>query len=227
MRKILTLAAVTTAAVTALTLSSCSADLSTSTAGSTSGSTAADPAAAKGPSFYDKYGTFDTITQTGTTDGVITLPDAKAGIVTAQFTGEGNFAIQGLDETNQSTGDLLANTIGNYSGTSVYGMNSLGNTAKTLQVTGAGNWTITVAPIATAAALPAAGHGDGVFKYDGKATTLNLSNTGTSNYAVSQYPESGMNNLLVNEIGAYTGAVPATAGPSVVVITSDGEWKTQ
>ena len=30
--------------------------------------------------------------------------------------------------------------------------------------------------------------------------------------------------LLVNEIGAYTGTVPLSAGPSVITVSADGNW---
>ena len=30
--------------------------------------------------------------------------------------------------------------------------------------------------------------------------------------------------LLVNEIGAYSGTVPLSAGPSILTVTADGAW---
>jgi hypothetical protein len=30
--------------------------------------------------------------------------------------------------------------------------------------------------------------------------------------------------LLVNEIGAYTGTVPLSSGPSVISVSADGNW---
>ncbi|WP_198417239.1 hypothetical protein [Cryobacterium sp. TMT1-2-1] len=30
--------------------------------------------------------------------------------------------------------------------------------------------------------------------------------------------------LLINEIGAYSGTVPLSSGPSVIVVNADGPW---
>jgi hypothetical protein len=54
------------------------------------------------------------------------------------------------------------------------------------------------------------------------ASDLKFTHTGSSNFVVE-----GVGNgdgLLVNEIGKYSGVVPVTDGPSVIVITADGSW---
>ena len=48
--------------------------------------------------------------------------------------GSGNFVIDVLDESNQSTGDLLVNEIGSYEGATAFGINAFSE-ASTLQVT--------------------------------------------------------------------------------------------
>lgn len=176
--------------------------------------------------FVDVYGTFEPITTSGAGKSVVTLPaGVTAATVTAQHTGQSNFVLNVLDAANQPTGDLLVNRIGNYSGTTAYGMNAFGGDPVTLQVEADGQWTITVAPLATAPelAVPTQGAGDGVFRYLGGAAPWTFTHTGSSNFAVIQYGGI-MPGLLVNEIGQFQGTVPVTGGPSIVTMTADGAW---
>jgi hypothetical protein len=202
---------------------------STTGSGTSSGTKAAPKPAPKVDWYATTYGSFTPVKASGAGDDVITLPaGAKAGIIVATYSGSDNFSIQGLDKTNQPTTDLAVNTIGAYSGTTAFGLETLGGSSDaTLQVTADAAWTITISPISTAAALPASGTGDGVFKYDGAAKTWAITGSGTGNFSVQQYSASPLPNLAVNEIGAYSGKVPADAGPSIVVIGADGAWTIQ
>ncbi|KQQ93793.1 hypothetical protein ASF62_06240 [Leifsonia sp. Leaf325] len=189
---------------------------------------ASEPPAEEGDTPQDwadaTFGTFGPLSQTGTGDSVIALPDAAAGIVTATHDGASNFAISVLDATNQSTGDLLVNTIGAYSGTTVYGFNAISQGAN-LEVKADGNWSITIAPISSAPALASSGVGDAVFLYDGEASTAAITHDGASNFAVSEETSEALSmGLLVNEIGPYSGTVPLSGGPSVISIRADGNW---
>lgn len=224
--------------VAALALTGCSASgASGDPAAGDSDKAAADAAPAKSDKaaeeapasnwYEDKYRKIETIKESGTGDGVITLPaEVKAGIVTATHTGEANFAIQGLDSKNQPTIDLLVNTIGDYSGVSALGLQGLGDPATSLKISADGKWTLDIAPVSSGATIdaPAEGTGDGVYRYDGDAAKWNIKNTGGGNFMVNQISDSPMPNLAVNEIGDYSGDVPMLAGPSVVVIKSDGKW---
>lgn len=176
---------------------------------------------------YDaQYGTFAPVVQSGTGDSVIAIPaGAKAGVVTATHQGSANFAVNVLDASNQPTGDLLVNTIGNYSGVTAFGLNNLGNAGTNFQIKADGAWTIKITPISSAPALtlPGGATGDQVYKYDGAAGNWAFTNQGQGNFAVIQYGRA-MPNLAVNEIGAYSGTVPMFAGPTVVVVKSDGAW---
>ena len=177
--------------------------------------------------WYDTtYGTFKPITVSGSSDGVITLPPtATTGIISAKYLGSSNFIISALDASNQPTTDLPVDTIGNYSGVTGYGFNNLGNPAAELQITAAGSWSVTVSPVSSAiTSRPTSGTGDMVFLYNGPAANWSLTNTGSGNFIVSQYSNSPFPNIAVNEIGPYSGEVPIDAGPSVVLIQSDGNW---
>lgn len=176
----------------------------------------------------DTFGTFAAVTKTGKGDNLITLPaGATAGIVTATHAGSSNFSISVLDASNASTGQLLVNTIGGYKGTIEYGFNSLGD-GVTLQITADGSWSLTIAPISAAPALASSGTGDAVFLYDGSAGKLTATHGGSSNFTVSEETGDAFSfGLLINEIGAYSGTVPLSAGPSVIVVGADGTWTLQ
>ncbi len=191
-------------------------------------STSSEEGAAAASSWYvDSYGTFETLTKKGEGDGIIKLPAGAAyGIVTAVHKGSSNFSLSVLDEGNQSTGDLLVNTIGNYKGTTAYGFSSLGNPGVKITVTADGAWSVKVAPVSSAQTLtlPTKGTGDDVLLYDGGAADWNVVHKGKSNFALIQYSSDIMPNLAVNEIGNYKGQVPMSAGPSVIKVSADGAW---
>jgi len=175
--------------------------------------------------YDDAYGTFKTIVKSGRGDALIALPKgAKAGLVTATHRGSSNFQVGGLDRGNQSTIDGLVNEIGNYSGTTAYGLMDLGEAPVKLQITADGSWTIKIAPISSARVLPGSisGKGDAVFKFEGDAADFAITHKGSSNFQVQQY--GGDLNMGVNEIGKYSGTVPFVAGPTVLVIGADGTW---
>lgn len=175
----------------------------------------------------NSYGTFSTVSESGSGDTLITLPDGvSAGMVTAEHSGSSNFVINVLDSTNQASGDLLVNEIGSYSGTTAYGLTGLSDDATSLEVTADGSWTIEIAPLAEADQFEGSGSGDGVFLYSGEATAMDASHSGESNFTVWQMSDGWMgSDLLINEIGSYSGTVPLTAGPALIVITADGSWE--
>ncbi|GIG69849.1 TM2 domain-containing protein [Phytomonospora endophytica] len=176
--------------------------------------------------YDDEYGTFEAVEKSGSGDTVLKLPaGARAGIVTARHDGSANFIISGLDKDNEPTGDLLVNTIGNYKGSTAFGLSALGEPA-TFEVKADGDWTITIAPLSAAKALPspAKGGGDAVYRYDGDAATWDAEHSGQANFIVTQYPLGGFPNLAINEIGKYEGTVAAKAGPSIVTVMADGKW---
>lgn len=182
--------------------------------------------AMKAQAWADKtFGTFAPLTQTGTGDNLVTLPTgATAGIVTANHDGASNFSISVLNAANESTGDLLVNTIGTHSGSSVYGFNAYSD-GVTLQITADGNWSVSIAPVSTAPALATAGTGDAVFLHTGSAGKLTATHDGGSNFVVQEETGKAFSmGLLVNEIGTYSGTVPLSSGPSVITVGADGNW---
>lgn len=175
--------------------------------------------------YDDTYGTFPPVSTAGTGDSVVELPvGATAGIVSSTHNGSGNFAIVDLDANIQPTLDLLANTIGTYTGGAPYGISGLGTPVR-LQITADGDWTLNIVPISAAAplTLPVDAVGSGVYLYDGAAVTVAMTHQGQGNFAVMQY--GGLvPGFPVNTIGAYIGTVALTAGPAVPVVTADGNY---
>lgn len=123
---------------------------------------------------------------------------------------------------------VLVNTIGAYTGTSVYGFTEFSK-GVTLQLSADAAWTITISPVSAAPALPTSGAGDGVFLYTGAVGQLAATHDGSANFVVSEQTGNGpeMSLLLINTIGAYSGTVPISAGPVVFSITADGHWTAQ
>lgn len=178
--------------------------------------------------FYeDEYGTFAAVEESGTGDSVVRLPEGvNYAVVTATHSGSSNFSIKSLDAANAMS-ELLVNEIGTYSGVSALGFSSFGEAADKLEITANGEWTLTIAPVSSVSALPASGSGDGVYLYDGPAPIWQITHSGSSNFSVVQKSPSSLFGLLVNEIGNYDGSVTGVAGPSVMIISADGDWTFQ
>jgi hypothetical protein len=173
----------------------------------------------------ETFGTFDAVSESGSGDDLLTLPEgATAGLVTASHEGSANFSLAVLDSDNESTGELLVNTIGTYEGTTVYGFNALAE-GTTVQVTADGPWEITFSPVSAAPYLETSGTGDAVYLYDEEARALDATHEGEANFVLQEETGGGFGSgLLVNEIGDYSGRVPLSSGPSVISIQADGSW---
>ncbi|MBH0109903.1 TM2 domain-containing protein [Salinibacterium sp. NG22] len=173
----------------------------------------------------DAFGTFEAITETGTGDSIVDLPiGATAGIVTATHAGASNFAVSVLNEDNESTGELLVNTIGDYAGTTSYGFNALSD-GVTLQIKADGAWSLLIAPVSAAPLLAESGTGDAVFLYNGDAAKLTATHSGDSNFSIIEETDKAFAfGLLVNEIGSYNGTVALSTGPSAITVGADGAW---
>lgn len=192
---------------------------------STSGEAAVTEEASTSNWFAESYPTFTAADFAGKGDDVQDLPaGATSGIIIASHKGASNFILEVIDDTNSMV-DLPVNDVGSYAGTAAYGLSSFGGEAKKLKITADGAWSIQVVPFSDAPSLPSSGKGDGVFKFEsGDAPTWTINHKGKSNFIVSEYSDAAIMGLLVNEVGNYSGKVPAYAGPAIVVINADGAW---
>lgn len=155
----------------------------------------------------------------------ITLPDGmdSAAVATISHVGSSNFAIWSLD-AGMNQDDLMVNTIGNYNGTVLFN-NSSGVDISSLEISADGAWTVTVRSLLSLREFDGAavaGVGDDVVVYRGGAGAASITHDGVSNFAVWTYGDGS--DLVVNEIGAYTGTTRWAGGPSLVVVSADGNW---
>lgn len=147
---------------------------------------------------------------------------AEALAITHQ--GGRNFIVESLDSSLKDV-DLLVNTIGNYSGTVL--MDASGYTrvqTDSLKIRAGGAWTITLIPLQAIksfdGSVPIEGAGDDVFYYRGRTTSALFAHTGSRNIVLRTHGNRG--DLLVNNIGSYTGRVVWAEG--LYEVSADGPW---
>jgi hypothetical protein len=172
-----------------------------------------------------KYGTFPTVTLSGTGNKVISLPKgAKAGILTVTHGGTSTFALEVQDKRGATT-DWAVNRTGAYSGSTLFGMDTWRGTPRQLEITASGKWTVQISAVRTAAALPSSGKGDGVYLYGGSTRRLELSHNGHRNFVVHKYASGSLGrDSLANSYGTYRGSATLKKGPAIVEVVADGSW---
>lgn len=150
-------------------------------------------------------------------------PDS-IGVATITHSGSRNFAIWSLDEDLDQS-DLLVNEIGNYAGTVPFNL-TVGERITAFEISADGAWTVTLRDVLSVREAPqgasSTGAGDDVLVYRGDTTVADISHSGDRNFAVWSYGD--RNDLLVNEIGNYTGQVRWQAGPALIQVSADGAW---
>ncbi len=150
-------------------------------------------------------------------------PDS-IGIATISHSGSSNFAVWSLDANLNQSG-LLVNEIGSYAGTVPFNLSS-SEQITAFEISADGPWTVTLRDVLTVREVPqgatTTGQGDDVLVYLGDATVADIAHTGDSNFAVWSYGRG--NDLLVNEIGSYTGQVRWPGGTALIQISANGAW---
>jgi hypothetical protein len=137
----------------------------------------------------------------------------------------GNFSV--ISYIGSEYVDLLVNEVGGYSG-SVY----IAAGVDRLKVSAGSSWTIVVHPVAAAkywdGSAAFTGNGDYIVNLTASSFGITtITNAGKSNFSVIAYSQDGEYlDLLVNEIGAYSGEVMLpSADPMVLAIHSvGGSW---
>lgn len=161
----------------------------------------------------------------GSGDDVLTITKHSTGAQVAIITHSGwsNFAVHTLDSALEDT-DLLVNMIGNYSGTVLFDTSTRTAETTALRITADGAWTVKLVPVSSVRSMdgstPMTGRGDDVFRYSGTTKAATFAHDGTSNIAVHYF--GSQPDLLINEIGAYTGTVVWASG--LYQVNADGNW---
>ncbi|WP_155371835.1 hypothetical protein [Catellatospora vulcania] len=150
-------------------------------------------------------------------------------IAKISHSGSSNFAIKSRGSNGEYL-DLLVNEIGSYAGTRPL---TFEDYPAALEITAGGSWKVTVqvlqkAPRWSGALLKS--KGDAVYLVPsgvlGGLSTLKVSHTGRSNFALWAWGESGRD-LVINEIGKYSGEVLVSSETIVFEVTADGSWSVQ
>lgn len=173
---------------------------------------------------YEDLGEFDVLTLSGTGSDVFDVPsEIVYAAIELKHDGSRNFIVEGLDANNDTT-ELLANEIGVYQGTVAFGLGARDETLR-ISVEADGEWVLTIKPLYTQPNLVSSGSGDGVYLFEGNSPVFDITHEGERNFIVQQIPLEGRGELLVNEIGVYSGSVPGVSGKSLIVIQADGSWQ--
>jgi hypothetical protein len=155
------------------------------------------------------------------------IPADNAAIAQITHTGAANFAVWTVDEAGEQT-DLLVNTIGNYTGTVLFD-EAGGSHSVAFDIEADGPWTIAVKPVTEAfrwdGSQPLAGSGDDVAILEPASSGLKsvtVSHQGDGNFAIWAYAD--FPDLMVNEIGQYSGEALLPDGTFLFEITATGPW---
>lgn len=175
-------------------------------------------------------GEFADFTVSGSGNDVIDLqiPGDVPAILDITHDGSSNFIVWSLDSEFETI-DLLVNEIGSYDGRRPVnaGWFFEPDLVRHLEIDADGSWSITARPMSKARALSTSlnGSGDEVVRYEGSASTLTSTHDGSSNFIILGFKADGeYNELIVNEIGTYSGTDTIDSETDILDIQADGNW---
>jgi hypothetical protein len=159
----------------------------------------------------------------------IKLANDAIAIAAISHRGRANFVVATIDKSG-SQSDLLVNEIGNYKGTRLFNADESEGT-KALKIEADGSWSIAVKPVAQSRKWSGGGRvtgtGSDVLIYGRKAegiATVRITHKGEANFVVLAYSTETGRELLVNEIGRYSGESLLPAGTVLLSVEADGAW---
>lgn len=161
----------------------------------------------------------------GVGDDVIdfSLPENQPGALIINHNGSSNFSVTSYGTTGRI--DLLVNEIGSYVG--VLPANFLESEAiSELEITADGEWEIQAFPLASLPVMDGefSDSGDFVLLHFEGPTRLTATHFGTSNFVVTAWGDPFLQELLINDIGPFSGTVRMDPRTQLLVIRADGEW---
>lgn len=172
------------------------------------------------------FASFPTISLSGRGDDIVDINKSEApGVVELSHQGSSNFSVwsHGTDGERLA---LLVNVIGPYRG--IVPIDFLvGEHTGRFEISADGSLTLNVKPLSLLrkARVPGtiSGKGDEVITLTGSSPDIaSITHTGNSNFSIWSYGSS--RDLLVNEIGNYTGRIILDSDTLVLTIGADGPW---
>ncbi len=178
------------------------------------------------------------VSYSGTGDKVSEKFELQAGVTIFHMThsGSSNFAVTLCNDTGGYV-ELLANEIGTYDGATLIGVKD-GNIVGAepgkhyLDIDADGAWSIIIEQprVASGAALPQTLTGSGPevsvpLQLTTGTVVFNMTHDGSSNFAVTLWSDSGAyEELIANEIGAYSGETSVTVGNGILQVAPGIAW---
>ena len=166
------------------------------------------------------------------------IPDVElpscAMFVTAKHTmGDSNFSACYYDgDGDQSS--YFVNEIGNYEGTVLFNNSDASEGSGIVEVEADGKWSLEFIAIPKAVGLSGSSNVRGrgctvcdAFMGNGKPNIVKVKHDGDSNFCVNIISEDGDNDLIINEIGFYSGEKVVKLEKGVryfIVVEADGNW---
>ncbi len=177
-----------------------------------------DPIEPTAPILGEGYGTGDDVV-------AMNLPNVPV-IIEFSHNGSSNFAVISRDKSLDWI-DLLVNEIGNYAGTRPMQF-AANEPVAALEITADGAWTYKIWRLSDELeqSCQVSGTGESVVRitdFKNTSGTATLTHNGSSNFAIWAWAGTSRD-LLVNEIGAYSGTVVVSTGSTAWDITADGDW---
>ncbi|TBN56420.1 hypothetical protein EYE40_02840 [Glaciihabitans arcticus] len=167
------------------------------------------------------------VVYTGTGDAIVDLElpggTDSIAVATLSYVGESGFFVAGADESGALV-RTVAHSRGDYAGTVLVNA-EFEDPINRFSVQGSGDWTITLRDLDTLPTIGpegASGTSDTVFWYEGPAGTVALDHAGDSNFVIWSFGDN--TDLVVNEVGDYSGTADWPAGRSLIELGADGTW---
>jgi hypothetical protein len=170
------------------------------------------------------------LTYTGRGDKVLklSLPDEYRHLAAITHQGGSLFIVRSIDSHGVDI-DLLVNEIGSYAGTVPLNLTTDADDLRALKIIADGTWKVVIKVIQKATRFngSVSGKGDSVLIIpEGTLpdlATAKVTHKGDSNFVVKSYSDSDVD-LLVNEIGKYSGEILIADDTVILEIEANGSW---
>lgn len=179
---------------------------------------------------------FETVRVNGFGNKVVTdveLPSCAMFVTAKHSMGDSNFSVCYYDGDGDRS-SYFVNEIGNYEGTILFNNSRAEEGSGIIEVEADGKWSLEFIAIPRAVGLSGSSNVKGrgctvcdAFVGNGKPNVVKFKHDGDSNFCVRIISEDGDNEMLVNEIGFYSGEKVMKLEKGVryfILVEADGNW---